>query len=235
MEIYNINYNDEIFKKLVSKSYSGLYHYILNENSGLYEDNEDIDVQSLYRNGVKFDNKNISISIDDIKKLADISVDISNKYLQLPETVPKRIEQIALSITKDFDNNYDKVKAIEVYLASKYPYTLKPDPTPNGRDFADYFLFDLKEGYCVYYATAMVVMLRSIGIPARYVKGYMLPPEAVTTGYSSNAGESTNNLESSKKFLKLQTRMLMPGLKYTLKVLVGYHLNRLLLSYSVFT
>jgi len=192
LEVYNINYNDEIFKEFIKKSYIGLYNHILNEN---YKLNKDINIQTLFENEIEIDSKNIRINMDDIKKLADISTDIYSRYLQLPDTLPKRIKQIALSITENFNNNYDKVKAIENYLASKYPYTLKPKPTPNGRDFTDYFLFDLKEGYCIYYATAMVVMLRSIGIPARYVEGYMLPPEAVYVKEHNNSTDSDNSIK----------------------------------------
>lgn len=96
------------------------------------------------------------------------------KYLQLPAIFPKRIKDLAEEITSGKDNRYDKVKAIEKYLSRNYKYTLTPPNTPSGRDFVDYFLFDIKKGYCTYYATSMVVMLRSIGIPARYVEGYIV-------------------------------------------------------------
>jgi hypothetical protein len=97
------------------------------------------------------------------------------KYLQLPDTLPERVRSLASSITSSYTNQYDKVKAVEKYLSSNYTYTLSPESTPKGRDFVDYFLFDQKKGYCTYYATAMAVMLRSVGIPARYVEGYALP------------------------------------------------------------
>src|SRR3972149_7569533 len=66
---------------------------------------------------------------------------------------------------------YDKAKAIEAYLRT-YPYDLEVPAPPEGQDVADYFLFDLKKGYCDYYATAMVVLARSSGVPARFVLGY---------------------------------------------------------------
>lgn len=117
----------------------------------------------------------------DLRKYLDISnVLIQNsdeayqKYLQLPETLPDRVRNLALSITSPYDNQYDKVKAVEKYLSFEFPYTLSPKSTPKGRDFVDYFLFDIKEGYCTYYATSMAVLLRSAGIPARYVEGYAL-------------------------------------------------------------
>ncbi|MBE3593189.1 MAG: transglutaminase domain-containing protein [Thermoanaerobacter sp.] len=97
------------------------------------------------------------------------------RYLSYPATLlPERVEDLAYSITKDKKTLYDKVKAVEEYLR-QYPYSLDVPPTPSDRDFVDYFLFDLKKGYCSYYATAMVIMLRTIGIPARYVVGFRMP------------------------------------------------------------
>jgi Transglutaminase-like enzymes, putative cysteine proteases len=97
-------------------------------------------------------------------------------YLQLPDTVPKRVYDLADSLTYMYDNDYDKVKALENFLSSEFPYNLTVRSTPRGRDFVDYFLFDLKEGYCTYYASALTILSRCIGIPARYVEGYVLPP-----------------------------------------------------------
>ena len=98
-------------------------------------------------------------------------------YLQIPEGFPSRIRLLARRITAWYNDDYDKVKAIEEYLSDNYSYTLEPSPVPLGRDFVDFFLFDGKKGYCTYFATAMTMMLRTIGIPARYVEGYILPPE----------------------------------------------------------
>ncbi|MHB8172320.1 MAG: DUF4129 domain-containing transglutaminase family protein, partial [Thermincolia bacterium] len=93
-------------------------------------------------------------------------------YLQLPLEVPQRVKELALSLTQDKNNPYDKAKAIESFLHEKYPYTLSTEETPNGMDMVDFFLFDLKKGYCTYHATAMTVMMRSLDIPARWVTGF---------------------------------------------------------------
>ena len=93
------------------------------------------------------------------------------KYLSLPVTVPQRVHALAESLTADFNNPYDKAKAIERYVRT-YPYSLDVTPPAPNQDVADYFLFDLKKGYCDYYATAMVVLARSVGLPARLVVGY---------------------------------------------------------------
>ncbi|MDF2961961.1 MAG: transglutaminase protein, partial [Paenibacillus sp.] len=94
-------------------------------------------------------------------------------YLQVPDNVPNRVRQLAAEITKDTANPYDKAKKIEQYLRDKYPYTNKPDLSKGrSRDFVDRFLFEIKEGYCDYYSSAMAVLSRSVGLPTRWVKGY---------------------------------------------------------------
>lgn len=96
---------------------------------------------------------------------------IRERYLSLPESLPERVRQLASEITKKEVTVYDKAKAIEAYLRT-YPYDLNVPVPPEDQDVADYFLFDLKKGYCDYYATAMVVMARANGLPARFVSGY---------------------------------------------------------------
>ncbi len=92
--------------------------------------------------------------------------------LALPDTVSPRTRDLAAHITADARTPYDQAIAIQNYLRSTYPYTLDIDPPPAGVDVVDYFLFDLQKGYCDYYASAMVVMARSLGIPARLAVGY---------------------------------------------------------------
>jgi transglutaminase-like putative cysteine protease len=96
---------------------------------------------------------------------------IRARYLTLPTTIPQRVYALALQLTAAQPTPYDRALAIESHLKS-IPYTLDvPLPPPNA-DLVDYFLFDLKRGYCDYYATAMVVLARAAGIPARLVMGY---------------------------------------------------------------
>jgi hypothetical protein len=96
---------------------------------------------------------------------------VRETYLALPESVPRRVRDLAAQITSGQSTPYDRAKAIEAYLR-QFPYTLEIPAPPAGRDVADYFLFDLQKGYCDYYATALVVLARAAGLPARLVAGY---------------------------------------------------------------
>jgi hypothetical protein len=96
---------------------------------------------------------------------------VAPRYLQLPDSLPERVRLLAAQITNGLDAPYDKAKAIETYLR-QIPYNLRIQGPAPGQDGVDYFLFDEQEGYCDYYASAMVVMLRAVDVPARYVRGY---------------------------------------------------------------
>jgi transglutaminase-like putative cysteine protease len=98
--------------------------------------------------------------------------EIKGKYLQLPDLLPVRVRNLAEKLTASSGNRYDTVTAIKDYLQHGYPYTLNTTVPPAGSDFVDHFLFETKQGYCVHFATAMTVLLRSAGIPARYVQGF---------------------------------------------------------------
>jgi len=70
-------------------------------------------------------------------------------------------------------NQYEKAVILEQWLKENCTYTLEPDIPPEDQDFVIHFL-ETREGYCVYYATAMAIMARYLGIPSRYVTGYAL-------------------------------------------------------------
>jgi len=92
-------------------------------------------------------------------------------YLQLPKLDP-RIADLARMITSRARNPYDKARAIESYLRNNYGYTLDLSGTPPVDPLA-YFLFEKRAGHCEYFAAAMTVMLRTVGVPARYVNGFL--------------------------------------------------------------
>ncbi|MBI2853967.1 MAG: hypothetical protein HYX87_03485 [Chloroflexi bacterium] len=97
---------------------------------------------------------------------------VVDRYLQLPSMLPQRVRDLAVEITRVVSTPYDKAVAIETYLRKNIPYSLMIDPPPYNRDAVDYFLFDARKGYCDYFASAMAVMLRATGVPARVASGY---------------------------------------------------------------
>lgn len=104
---------------------------------------------------------------------------LDDAYIQKPRNFPDRVTTLAEEITADGDTPYEKVMLLQQYLTSNYTYTNTPDLTrKKSDDFVDGFLFEVKEGYCDYFSTALVMMTRSLDIPARWVKGYA--PGSVT-------------------------------------------------------
>jgi transglutaminase-like putative cysteine protease len=96
---------------------------------------------------------------------------IRERFLTLPARLPGRVSALAAQLTASESAPYDRARAIEAHLRA-YPYTLDvPRPSVN-EDLVDFFLFDLREGYCDYYASAMVVLSRAAGVPARLAVGY---------------------------------------------------------------
>lgn len=106
---------------------------------------------------------------------------VTSRYLALPESLPRRVVELARRITEGKTNAYDKAVAIESYLR-EYPYTMDLEPPPASQDAVSYFLFDARKGYCDYFASAMAVTLRSVGVPARVVSGYAPGEYDPTTG-----------------------------------------------------
>lgn len=93
-------------------------------------------------------------------------------HLQLPESVTERTRQLAAELTAGLETPYAKAQAIETYLR-QYEYDLAvPEPPDAVNEVADYFLFDLRRGYCDYYATAFAVLARLAGLPTRFATGY---------------------------------------------------------------
>jgi transglutaminase-like putative cysteine protease len=98
---------------------------------------------------------------------------VTRSYLGLPTDLPEHIASFAEAVTAEQETTYDKALALQQMLRS-YEYTLDLDQPPTDRDVVDYYLFDLQRGYCDYSATAMVVLARTLGIPARLASGFAM-------------------------------------------------------------
>ncbi|WP_239004797.1 transglutaminase-like domain-containing protein [Paenibacillus tepidiphilus] len=121
------------------------------------------------------------------------------QYLQLPNNFPERVKALALEVTAEAENPYEKIALLQQYLQQTFPYSNQPDVSKGkSKDLVERFLFEIMEGYCDYYSTALVTMARSLDIPARWVKGYApgeqaeLPENLAQQGYVNNNYTITN-------------------------------------------
>lgn len=97
---------------------------------------------------------------------------VLERYLQLPDTITPRTRQLADQITAGLNNPYDKAQVITNYLRGTLRYSETVPTPPDGQEPIDWILFDHRQAFCNYYATAEIVLLRALGIPARLAVGY---------------------------------------------------------------
>ena len=97
---------------------------------------------------------------------------VTDSYLQLPADFSPRIRELAEEITAEAETPYDKAGAITRYLRENIEYAATVPPAPRNSDTLEWILFEHKQAYCVYYATSEILMLRSLGIPARMAVGF---------------------------------------------------------------
>jgi transglutaminase-like putative cysteine protease len=111
------------------------------------------------------------MSEEQVARELEYSDSIRNRYLQLPDE-SDRITELTRRVTHQATTAYEKTSAVLQHLVLNYHYSLDADTTNSSHPIED-FLFTRKTGYCEHYATAMVLMLRSIGIPSRLVTGFL--------------------------------------------------------------
>jgi transglutaminase-like putative cysteine protease len=97
---------------------------------------------------------------------------VRERYLGSLQGIPRQVLELSRELTATKGTPYERAVAIEEHLRT-YTYTLDVPRPPGGEDLVEYFLFDLKKGYCDYFASAMVVMARAAGLPSRLAIGYV--------------------------------------------------------------
>ncbi len=100
-------------------------------------------------------------------------------YFRLPQHLlpDGQVATLARDIAGGETDPYRQALRLMNYLKTNYAYSLDVPDAPDDMDFAAHFLFETKAGYCTYFATAMTVMARSLGLPARYVEGFLARPD----------------------------------------------------------
>lgn len=128
-----------------------------------------LEAGDLYRMGAMLANP----TIPELQAAGEIYPDwVKEKYLQLPEDFSPRITTLAREITAKSATPYEKAIAITEYLRSEIQYAPGISLPTETTDPMEYFLFDKKQGFCNYYASAEILMLRAVGVPARLAVGY---------------------------------------------------------------
>ena len=147
-----------------------------------------------------------SMSIAESQQLREAPIDypqwIVNQYLQVPAAVPDRVKSLAHNIAGRETTPYDKALAIERWLRDNIAYDEKLEAPPPGVEASDYILFDTRRAYCNYYATAMVMMLRSLGVPARMATGYA-QGEVLTEASSAQSARYRVKVEDAHAWVEV--------------------------------
>ncbi len=104
-------------------------------------------------------------------------------YLQLPEDLPARVRELSESLIGERTYPWEQATVLCTYLQQNYNYNLDVDFYPENVDAVDHFLFEAKDGYCEQFASALCIMARTVGIPARYVTGYLPGTYNPLTGF----------------------------------------------------
>lgn len=120
----------------------------------------------------------------------NVSDAVKRRYLQLPNNTPDQLDRLSADITADATTVLDQVLAVERWLSTQKDYSL--DVARPAGNVAEAFVFEMDRGYCVYFATAMTIMLRTLGIPARFTVGYtsgerVSDDQWVVRGFNSHA------------------------------------------------
>ncbi|HUS82543.1 MAG TPA: transglutaminase domain-containing protein [Dehalococcoidia bacterium] len=104
---------------------------------------------------------------------------VTDRYLQLPDGLLPSIAELAREATRNDPSAYDKASSIEEYLR-RYPVELQESAPPSDTDAVAFFLFEQQRGHPLYHASAMVVLLRTLGIPSRLAVGFAIPQTSVS-------------------------------------------------------
>ncbi len=148
---------------------------LVSRGAGLIQDITTVQVNPVLKAGKTY-TINSSISTATVTEMEAAGTDypdwVTQTYLQLPDNFPASIANLAKQITTGAQTPYEQAAAITDWLRNNITYSATiPDPPP-GRDPIEWMLFDEKQAFCNYYASAEVLMLRSLGVPARWVVGY---------------------------------------------------------------
>jgi transglutaminase-like putative cysteine protease len=142
--------------------------------------------------------QNFPVTIADLKRAGTSYPDwITERYLQIPPEITPRMRQLAEQIASGAETPYDIVAAVTLYLRENLEYAETIPTPPQGQEPLDWVLFDYGAAFCNYYATSEIILLRSLGIPARLVVGYAQGQRQAVPGQNAPPPEAGLDASSS--------------------------------------
>ena len=105
-------------------------------------------------------------------------------YTRLPDQGVELLKKDFTMVKENYqvEKIMERIAVVKDYLKDNTEYTLSPGALPKGKDYVEYFLYESHKGYCAHYATAATLMLRAMGVPARYVEGYFADTSNIIPG-----------------------------------------------------
>lgn len=128
-----------------------------------------------------------SSASDEMSYLSSYKDYCYDTYTYVPSNLIDPIKKV-VNKTGFGSNTAEKVKLVEQYFLDNYSYSMSPGTTPRNEDFIQYFLTNQNQGYCAHFASAATMILRYMGVPARYVEGYVISASAISN--SENTQEA---------------------------------------------
>ncbi len=163
---------------------------------GLLQDSKDVEYEeaaydSMYSKLYEYYGVEISkIPFEDFVRMAEASEKLAGQYcMDIGDVVSNDVKSLAKKVAANAKNDYERCKMLEKYMY-RYTYS-KSISVPENANVLDWFLFEGKEGYCAHYSTALAVMLRSEGVPARIAEGFLVDYKDVIDSQSFSVSSNT--------------------------------------------
>lgn len=131
-----------------------------------------------------------NFSMDFSSQVYDYDNFVKSYYLKLPYDTKLAMLKIAEENNLTGVSTQNIPQAVKQFVSHSASYSLNTQKVPDGRDIAEWFLNDAETGYCMHFANAAAVMLRALGVPARYVTGYcadVVDGKAIVTSDNAHA------------------------------------------------
>ena len=140
---------------------------------------------------------------------------VYEEYTKYPKGV---ISDVEYEIKGEYkgDNLFDCIEKVKNLCKKGTRYTLEPGKLPDGKDFVDYFYTETKKGYCSHYASTATIMLRMMGIPTRYVEGYVIRKENIEEGEKVEKGEMID--ESTLMYMPIHIKEVNKDAEHSTKI-----------------